>query len=339
MEIIDKKIILENNELVTMFAINETLMSLIENRFSAVIVCRGNVVSVKGISDEVTAIEAVFKELSYIIKRNKSLSEKDVVTVIDLVNITKQESKPVQVSTKNSIIYNGYKDQVRVKNDKQLEYYQEVLNNDLVFAIGPAGTGKTYLAVAMALAALKNNEVSRIILSRPAVEAGESLGFLPGDLNEKIDPYLRPLTDALQAMLSIEKYKSLREKGIIEINPLAYMRGRTLNNAFIILDEAQNATRTQMKMFLTRMGANSKAIITGDITQIDLPNKKDSGLINAEEILKGVEDIGFVYFANNHVIRHKLVADIIKAYESHGANEANNKLEKQSKFKQEKTSN
>jgi phosphate starvation-inducible PhoH-like protein len=191
----------------------------------------------------------------------------------------------------------------------------KVMNNDLCFAIGPAGTGKTYLAVALALAALKNNEVTRIVLSRPAVEAGESLGFLPGDLSEKVDPYLRPLLDAITDMVSAEKFRSMSEKRIIEIVPLAYMRGRTLNNSFIILDEAQNATRTQMKMFLTRLGRNSKCIVTGDITQIDLPYKKDSGLVDVERILQSIPGIEFVYFDKADVVRHRLVADIIHAYE------------------------
>ena len=184
-----------------------------------------------------------------------------------------------------------------------------------MFSIGPAGTGKTFLAVAMALAALKNNEVSRVVLSRPAVEAGESLGFLPGDLNEKVVPYLRPLLDALGDMLLPEKLKSMTEKGIIEIVPLAYMRGRTLNDSFIILDEAQNATSTQMKMFLTRLGKNSKAIVTGDITQTDLPRSTMSGLVHIQSILQGIEGIGFVYFDKSDVVRHRLVAAIIDAYE------------------------
>jgi phosphate starvation-inducible PhoH-like protein len=185
-----------------------------------------------------------------------------------------------------------------------------------MFAIGPAGTGKTFLAVAMALASLKNNEVGKIVLSRPAVEAGESLGFLPGDLNEKLDPYIKPLTDALFYMLSPDKMKSMLDKNIIEITPLAYMRGRTLNNSFIILDEAQNATSMQMKMFLTRMSSNSKAIVTGDVTQIDLPDKSNSGLIEADRLLKKIKGIEFVYFSDKDIVRHRLVAEIVRAYNS-----------------------
>jgi phosphate starvation-inducible PhoH-like protein len=186
--------------------------------------------------------------------------------------------------------------------------------NDIVFAIGPAGTGKTYLAVAMAVANLKNREVSKIVLARPAVEAGESLGFLPGDLKEKVDPYLRPLYDALDDMLPSEKLKTYMERRIIEIVPLAYMRGRTLNNSFLILDEAQNATAMQMKMFLTRLGDNSKAIITGDVTQIDLPAKTTSGLVQIQEVLQNIDGIDFAYFDRNDVVRHRLVKDIIDAY-------------------------
>jgi phosphate starvation-inducible PhoH-like protein len=187
--------------------------------------------------------------------------------------------------------------------------------NDIVFAIGPAGTGKTYLAVASAVAALRRHEVGKIVLARPAVEAGESLGFLPGDLREKVDPYLRPLYDALDDMLPADKLKASLERRTIEIVPLAYMRGRTLNNAFIILDEAQNATGMQMKMFLTRMGGNSRAIVTGDITQIDLPSRTVSGLVEIQDVLKGVEGVSFVYLDKADVVRHKLVKDIIAAYE------------------------
>ncbi|MCX8106036.1 MAG: PhoH family protein, partial [Ignavibacterium album] len=208
-------------------------------------------------------------------------------------------------------------DVVKAKTPGQKKYIQIAQKNDICFAIGPAGTGKTYLAVALAVSALKKGLVKKIILARPAVEAGESLGFLPGDFQEKIDPYLRPLYDALDEMLPTEKLRAYIEKGIVEIVPLAYMRGRTLNNAYVILDEAQNATALQMKMFLTRLGANSKAIITGDITQIDLPSKTKSGLIQAKEILQGISGVGFVYFDKEDVVRHKLVKDIINAYEKY----------------------
>ena len=221
--------------------------------------------------------------------------------------ISPKEFDAIVLYTKNDI--------VKAKTPGQKVYLDSASKNDICFSIGPAGTGKTYLAVAIAVSALKKGIVNRIVLARPAVEAGESLGFLPGDFREKIDPYLRPLYDALDDMIPSEKLKTYIEKRMIEIVPLAYMRGRTLNNAYVILDEAQNATDLQMKMFLTRLGANSKAIITGDITQIDLPTKTTSGLVQAKEILRGIDGVGFVYLDKSDVVRHKLVKDIIDAYE------------------------
>ncbi len=314
MEILEKKIKLDDADLLTLLGYNDTFLRLIENRFRTAIIVRGNNLILKGDSEEIKLIETIFRELTYLINRNGTLNEHDVTTVIDLVTAS-QSPEPIPVSDPNSIIYQSPKDIIRARTKKQADYFQAVQKNDLVFSIGPAGTGKTFLAVAMALASLKRNEVSKIILSRPAVEAGESLGFLPGDLQEKLDPYLKPLTDALFNMLTAEKMKSLMDKDIVEITPLAYMRGRTLNDSFIILDEAQNATITQMKMFLTRMGTNSKAIVTGDITQIDLHKKKESGLVDVQRILKSIDGIEFVYFSEKDVIRHKLVAEIIKAYE------------------------
>lgn len=313
MELVEKKIIFEDVDLVSIFGTNDHFLSIIENRFKTNLVVRGNTLILKGNESEIDKIDNIFKEMLYMLKRNKTLNEHDVKTIIDLLDVN---SPKVKKSFTDNIIFYGEKDIIRARTPKQIEYYEKVRKNDLVFSIGPAGTGKTFLAVAMALSELRNNSVTRIIISRPAVEAGESLGFLPGDLKEKIDPYLRPITDALRYMLSHDKLKILMEKQTIEITPLAYMRGRTLSNAFIILDEAQNATTTQMKMFLTRLGTNSKAIITGDITQIDLQNKRDSGLINANKILTDIDGIGFVYFDNKDVVRHKLVAEIIKAYEN-----------------------
>jgi len=226
----------------------------------------------------------------------------------------------VNTSEIDNIIVYKKNDFIKPKTATQIEYAKKVKENDIVFAIGPAGTGKTYLAVAFAISALKNKQINKIVLSRPAVEAGESLGFLPGDLSEKIDPYLKPLYDALEDMIPLEKLKSYIEKKVIEIVPLAYMRGRTLNNSFVILDEAQNATNIQMKMFLTRLGPNSKAIITGDITQIDLQGKEHSGLVQIQNILKNIPDIEFVYFNKNDVVRHKLVKNIIDAYERYNGN-------------------
>jgi phosphate starvation-inducible PhoH-like protein len=312
MELTEKKLIFEDIDLLSLFGMNDANIKIIENRFKTNIVVRGNTVILKGSDSEINKIESIFKEMAYMLRRNKTLNEHDVKTVIDLIDVNSNTNKK---SFAENIIFNGEKDIIRARTPKQIEYFEKSKNNDLVFSIGPAGTGKTFLAVAMALSALRNNLVSRLIISRPAVEAGESLGYLPGDLKEKIDPYLRPIMDALRHMLNHEKLKTLMERQTIEITPLAYMRGRTLSNAFIILDEAQNATSMQMKMFLTRLGMNSKAIITGDVTQIDLQNKKDSGLINAKKILSGIDGIEFVYFDNKDVVRHKLVSSIIKAYE------------------------
>ncbi|HPI19173.1 MAG TPA: PhoH family protein [Candidatus Kapabacteria bacterium] len=314
MDLHEKRIKLEDIDMLSILGYNDEYLHLIENKFESIITARGNTIILRGKPQEIKTIETVFNEIIYILKRNGSLNAKDVSTVLELIQSSAQASQ-LQTTSDNNIVYYGIKEPIRARTKKQIDYYKKVLENDLVFAIGPAGTGKTYLAVAMALSALKKNEVSKIILSRPAVEAGESLGFLPGDLKEKLDPYIKPLTDALFDMIPPDKLKSYMEKNIIEIIPLAYMRGRTLSNSFIILDEAQNATITQMKMFLTRMGHNSKAIVTGDITQIDLLSKKDSGLINARNILKNIPSIDFIYFDNKDVVRHKLVADIIKAYE------------------------
>lgn len=314
MEIVEKKIKLNDVDIPRLLGHNDSYLRMIENRFNSVVSARGNTLVVKGSFEEIKMIETVVSELEYILSKNKELKPNDVATVIDLVN-TNIEEKIRRETDSDDIVYGGAKEIVKARTPKQREYYEKFRNNDLVFAVGPAGTGKTFLAVAMGLAALKSSRVSKIILSRPAVEAGESLGFLPGDLKEKLDPYLRPLTDALFYMLSPDKFNRMMERGVIEITPLAYMRGRTLNNSFIILDEAQNSTIAQMKMFLTRLGANSKAIVTGDVTQIDLLDKRDSGLVNARKVLKGIKGIEFVQFENSDVVRHYLVAEIIKAYE------------------------
>lgn len=284
---------------------------------------RGDLITLRGDEDELQQLERIFRELQFLLAKNRVLSASDINTVLDLVvdastttlssHPLKENGEAVVLFTKNSI--------VKAKTPTQMKYVDKAQRNDIIFAIGPAGTGKTYLAVAMAVASLKNNEVSRIVLARPAVEAGESLGFLPGDMAQKVDPYLRPLYDALDDMLPSEKLKLYLERRIIEIVPLAYMRGRTLHNAFVILDEAQNATAMQMKMFLTRLGNNSKAIVTGDITQIDLPTKSTSGLVQIQEVLKKIEGIDFVYFDKNDVVRHRLVKDIIDAYEKFGEKE------------------
>jgi phosphate starvation-inducible PhoH-like protein len=317
MEILERKIKLSPGDARGLFGPSDQYLQLIEQKFDAGIVARGDTVIVHGAPNEVSQIERVFRELSFILGKAGTLSLRDVTTVLDL--ITEGGSASITEGDLESIVLFSHHDAIKAKTPTQKLYYQAVKRNDIVFAIGPAGTGKTYLAVAMAVAALKNREVNKIVLARPAVEAGESLGFLPGDLSQKVDPYLRPLYDALQEMLSAEKTKSFIERGTVEVVPLAYMRGRTLNNAFVILDEAQNASAMQMKMFLTRLGAGSKAIITGDETQIDLPARVMSGLIQIQDVLNEIEGIEFVYFNKGDVVRHKLVKDIIDAYEKYNA--------------------
>lgn len=326
MTAVEKKFTLENADMLSLLGMNDSNLRLIEDKFNASIVVRGENFVVKGVLEEVEVVEKIIKEMVYVLNTSGTLRTTDVEAILDLTLhgkeiISEKEIDSVVLYTKN--------DAIKAKTPGQLNYLQTAMKNDICFAIGPAGTGKTYLAVALAVSALKKGNINKIVLARPAVEAGESLGFLPGDFREKIDPYLRPLYDALDDMMPSEKLKGYLEKGIVEIVPLAYMRGRTLNNAFVILDEAQNATATQMKMFLTRLGVNSKAIITGDITQIDLPPKSVSGLIEAKDILKNIEGVGFVYFDKSDVVRHKLVKDIINAYEKfkNGDNKESSKAE------------
>ena len=312
MTAIEKRLVLENTNMLSLLGISDSNLKLLEDRFNATITVRGDNVIIKGVSEEISTIEKVFKEMIYVLNTTGQLKISDVQTILDL---TIEGKEVIDEKEIDSVILYTKNDSIRARTPGQLDYLHTASKNDICFAIGPAGTGKTYLAVALAVSALNKGIISRIVLARPAVEAGESLGFLPGDFREKIDPYLRPLYDALDDMMPSEKLKGYIEKRTVEIVPLAYMRGRTLNNAFVILDEAQNATDTQMKMFLTRLGANSKAIITGDITQIDLPGKSVSGLIQAKEILSNIEGVGFVYFDKSDVVRHKLVKDIIDAYE------------------------
>ncbi len=314
MTVLEKRLTLENVDMMSLLGFSDTNLKLLEDRFNTSITVRGENVVIKGVPEEVELVEKVFKEMVYVLNTNGSLKPSDVETILDLTVqgteiITEKEYDSIVLYTKNDVI--------KAKTAGQNRYFEVAKKNDICFAIGPAGTGKTYLAVAIAVSALTKGIVNRIVLARPAVEAGESLGFLPGDFREKIDPYLRPLYDALNDMMPSEKLRSYIEKRIVEIVPLAYMRGRTLNSAYVILDEAQNATGMQMKMFLTRLGANSKAIITGDITQIDLPPKTMSGLVQAREILKDINGVGFVYFDKTDVVRHRLVKDIIDAYEKH----------------------
>ncbi len=311
----EKRMTLENVDMLSLLGMNDANLKLIEDRFNASVIVRGENVVIKGVLEEVETIEKIIKEMIYVLNTSGKLQKNDVETILDL---TLEGKEIVSDKEVDSIILYTKNDAVRARTPGQNNYVKIAAKNDICFAIGPAGTGKTYLAVALAVAAHKKGRVNRIILARPAVEAGESLGFLPGDFREKIDPYLRPLYDALDDMMPSDKLKGYIEKRIVEIVPLAYMRGRTLNNAFVILDEAQNATDMQMKMFLTRLGANSKAIITGDITQVDLPPKTISGLIQAKEILSNIDGVGFVYFDKGDIVRHRLVKDIIDAYEKHG---------------------
>ena len=297
-----------------LLGIGDANIKLIEQSIPAKIIARGEQIKLQGKESDVLRASEVLLEMMQTLSSRGDLNKKDVQQLIALSNSnTNQSFDTNQIS--DSIIYFGKNGSVSPKTEGQHRYLKMVKNNDVVFSIGPAGTGKTYLSVAFALAALDANEVDRIILCRPAVEAGESLGFLPGDLKEKVDPYLAPLYDSLQTLYSESKLSQLLKNKIIEVVPLAYMRGRTLNNAYMILDEAQNATPLQMKMFLTRLGVGSRSIITGDITQVDLQNPKESGLLQASEILSGVEGIGFVRLDEKDVVRHPLVMKIIKAYD------------------------
>jgi phosphate starvation-inducible PhoH-like protein len=317
MDVVEKRIKMSGVDPLLLLGLNDSNLQIISDRFDANIVVRGDSIFIKGEESETDRVEKVFKELMYVLDRTGVLRTDDVVTVVELVSgeNTKQESG----DSKDVVILSAKNDLIRPKTPGQRQLVRAVGRNDIVFAVGPAGTGKTYLAVAMAVAALKNREVQKIVLTRPAVEAGESLGFLPGDLKEKVIPYLRPLYDALDDMLPQDKLKLYVEKNVIEIAPLAYMRGRTLNNSFVILDEAQNASNMQMKMFLTRLGVNSKSIVTGDITQIDLPQKSLSGLVEIQKVLKGVQGVSFIYLEKADVVRHKLVKDIIDAYEKYNS--------------------
>lgn len=306
-----KTIELKGVDLQSLLGAGDVNLRLIEDTFPGQITVRGNEIHLDGVEKDINIVHDVIHEMIQTLNRKGSLTKKDVS---QLINISNVENGNIQEKTENVIHY-GRRGAIQSRTVGQTEYINCVRENDIVFSIGPAGTGKTYIAVAFAVAALESHQVDRIVLSRPAVEAGENLGFLPGDLHDKIDPYLTPLYDALGDMLLQTKLKPLLAKKIIEVVPLAYMRGRTLNNAFLILDEAQNATAMQMKMFLTRLGVNSKAIITGDVTQIDLPKNVNSGLIQAANILQNIDGIGFATLTETDVVRHQLVREIIKAYD------------------------
>lgn len=314
MIIIKKEIeILSQDDLMILFGNFDKNRKYIQNRFGVKIKTENNMLTIKGDEIGVNLAENLISQLLKLVENTKSLDFQSLKYHADMLE---RENKDVIKSLLNEVVITTAEGKpIKPKTLGQKSYVDMIKENDIVFGIGPAGTGKTYLAVAAAVAAFKSGQVNRIILTRPAVEAGESLGFLPGDLQDKVDPYLRPLYDALFEIFGFENYQDLVEKGIIEIAPLAYMRGRTLDNSFVILDEAQNTTHEQMKMFLTRLGYGSKAIITGDITQVDLPRGKKSGLASASRILDGVEGISFMRFSSIDVVRHPLVQRIIDAYE------------------------
>jgi len=296
-----------------LFGQNNNNLDKICAAFKVKINTRGTSLLINGKDDDVRRAQALIKELYNLFQNNFSLVEADIDAAINTVkNNNNSNLKEIFQTSVFKTIRNK---PITARNPSQQAYVQAIKKNDILISIGPAGTGKTYLAMAMAMASFSKGDVKKIILTRPAVEAGEALGFLPGDLSEKINPYLRPLYDALYDMMDFEKAKKLIEQDTIEIAPLAFMRGRTLNNAFIILDEAQNTTSQQMKMFLTRIGYGSKAIVTGDITQVDLPAGKKSGLIEAKKILTNIKGIEFIFFSKHDVVRHKLVSNIIDAYE------------------------
>src|SRR5699024_10688209 len=303
----------ENDDVFKLFGDNDKFLKRIEQQLNINIITRGESITIKGNEVDVKHGRKVLMSLLDFIKNGIDINERDVMYVINLVQQDKVDD--LKMLFEDEITKNANGKPIRVKTLGQKSYVSAMRSHDLVFGIGPAGTGKTYLAVVMAVHALKTGQAKRIILTRPAVEAGESLGFLPGDLKEKVDPYLRPLYDALHDVLGRERAVRFIEKEIIEIAPLAYMRGRTLDDAFVILDEAQNTTPEQMKMFLTRLGFGSKMVVTGDTTQIDLPKGVTSGLVIANKLLNGIKDISFVYLEAADVVRHPLVKKIIAAYD------------------------
>ncbi|MCJ7645719.1 PhoH family protein [bacterium] len=313
---VSKKISLKNNrEAILLFGEYDCNLHLIESSFPVEIFARGNTLTVKGNPTDVRDVERLIDELLKIVCKEEILRIQQVESAIDIIRSTQRKE---QEKIFSDVVYLTEKGkEIKPKTLQQKVYVDAIQNNDIVFSIGPAGTGKTYLACACALQALKEERVERIILTRPVVEAGEKLGFLPGDLYEKINPYLHPLYDAFYSMIGPEKFQRYRKEEIVEIIPLAYMRGRTLDDAFIILDEAQNTTLDQMKMLLTRLGFDAQAVVTGDITQVDLEDKKFSGLIQVQGILKKIKGIRFIYFSEADVIRHQLVKKIISAYEEY----------------------
>lgn len=306
------------DKLHTIFGDLDSNITILQKEYGVSIFSRDGRIKIVGQEDRAECVRKAILGLVELIDKGETITDQSVRYVINLVN-EGAESQVAEIGG-DTICVTFTGKPIKAKTLGQKRYIDCIRNNTIVFGVGPAGTGKTYLAVAQAVRAFKSHEVNRIILTRPAVEAGEKLGFLPGDLQNKVDPYLRPLYDALFDMMGAESYQRNLERNIIEVAPLAYMRGRTLDDSFIILDEAQNTTPEQMKMFLTRLGFNSRMVITGDVTQIDLPDSKRSGLVEAIKILKNVDDIGIVRFSEKDVVRHKLVQDIVKAYEKYNEN-------------------
>lgn len=332
----EKLIHLEGIDPLEFFGVNNAKMNLIKSFFpKLIIVYRGNDVIIKGDDEEILRFESKFHLITDHYSQFNVLPE----AVINQVFLNEEGISDTPDDEKDVLVFGINGKAIRARTPNQRVLVEACRTSDLIFAIGPAGTGKTYTAIALAVKALKNREIKRIILSRPAVEAGERLGFLPGDLKEKIDPYLQPLYDALLDMIPAKKLDEFMKDGTIQIAPLAFMRGRTLSNAFVILDEAQNATVLQLKMFLTRMGLNTKFVITGDETQIDLPYQSPSGLILAKKILKNIRDISFVQFDVKDIVRHRLVRDIVLAYEKHHAHELSKRVkpENQDKVEEQKS--
>ncbi|HEY8488978.1 PhoH family protein [Thermaerobacter litoralis] len=305
----------DHSEALQLFGRGDQNLRLIQDSFPVQIVSRGDHIRLRGRPDEVRQVATLFEGLLQQVRRGVPLGPEDVRYAIQLAREGRAERIP-EVGD-DVIVTTARGKPIRPKTLGQRRYVEAIRENGIVFGIGPAGTGKTYLAMAVAIASLKAHQVARIILTRPAVEAGEKLGFLPGDLQEKVDPYLRPLYDALWDMLGVETFQKYMNRGLIEVAPLAYMRGRTLDDSFIILDEAQNTTPEQMKMFLTRLGFGSKAVVTGDVTQVDLPRGRHSGLAHVQQVLKDIEGIEFVYLTERDVVRHPLVQQIILAYEAY----------------------
>lgn len=313
MNIVSRKISLPSNqEAVQIFGPNDVNLRHIEQQFSAKLVVRGGEISIAGAEDEVDTLQHLFAVLLELVRKGTAIHEREIGYAIEMAKKGAAEEL-LELFTEDIAITAKGKP-IRVKTLGQRFYVQAIRKHDIVFGVGPAGTGKTYLAVVMAVMALKKGKVHKIVLTRPAVEAGENLGFLPGDLQEKVDPYLRPLYDALYDVMGVESVQKAMERGVIEVAPLAYMRGRTLDDSFVILDEAQNTTPEQMKMFLTRLGFGSKMVVTGDVTQIDLPRGKTSGLNEAIRILHDIKEISFVFLTEQDVVRHHLVQKIIAAY-------------------------